>query len=72
MLSFCLQGRQFDDKGNLVDWWEEETKKLYIEKAQCIIDQYENFTEPITQMNLNGVKTQGENIADNGKTYKPS
>jgi neprilysin len=50
----------------LVDWWEEETKKAYLEKARCIIEQYGNYTEPNVELKLNGVNTQGENIADNG------
>ena len=41
---FDDQGRQFDKDGNLIDWWESETKKKYLERAQCIIDQYENYT----------------------------
>lgn len=49
-----------------MDWWEEDTKKAYLEKSRCIIEQYGNFTEPTTNLNLNGVNTQGENIADNG------
>jgi neprilysin len=52
--------------GNLVDWWEKETSDAYLRKAKCIIDQYANFTDPLTELNLNGIKTQGENIADNG------
>jgi neprilysin len=63
---FDDQGRQFDSDGNLVDWWEEDTKKAYLEKARCIIEQYGNFTEPKVKLNLNGINTQGENIADNG------
>ncbi|KAG5671202.1 hypothetical protein PVAND_001411 [Polypedilum vanderplanki] len=63
---FDDRGRQFDTDGNLIDWWEEETKQAYLEKANCIIEQYANFTEPVTGLNLNGIKTQGENIADNG------
>lgn len=51
-----------------MDWWQEDTKQAYLEKAQCIIDQYANFTESSTGMNLNGINTQGENIADNGKS----
>lgn len=63
---FDDQGRQFDKNGNLVDWWQEETKKAFVEKAQCIIDQYGNYSVPELKLNLNGINTQGENIADNG------
>jgi neprilysin len=37
-----------------------------LEKARCIIEQYGNYTEPNVGLNLNGINTQGENIADNG------
>ncbi|XP_055543996.1 neprilysin-2-like isoform X1 [Wyeomyia smithii] len=63
---FDDQGRQFDKNGNLVDWWQADTKKAYLEKARCIIEQYGNYTEPNVKLNLNGINTQGENIADNG------
>lgn len=49
-----------------MDWWNEATKTAYLEKAKCIIEQYGNYTEPNVNMNLNGINTQGENIADNG------
>lgn len=49
------------------NWWENETKKAFREKAQCLIDQYGNFTEALTKLKLSGVATQGENIADNGE-----
>jgi len=64
---FDDQGRQFDEQGNLVDWWHPETKKRYLKKAQCIISQYGNYTiKALDNMQLNGINTQGENIADNG------
>jgi len=65
---FDDQGSQKDGDGNLVDWWEPETKKKYLEKAQCIIDQYSNYTVEVDgeTLNVNGITTQGENIADNG------
>ncbi|XP_069690199.1 neprilysin-2-like [Periplaneta americana] len=63
---FDDQGRQFDKNGNLVEWWEPDTKKKYLQKAKCIIEQYGNYTDEETAMHLNGINTQGENIADNG------
>jgi predicted metalloendopeptidase len=35
-------------------------------EGKCIIEQYGNYTEPTTKLKLNGIITQGENIADNG------
>lgn len=63
---FDDQGRQFDKAGNLVDWWAPETKEKYLERAECIIHQYGNYTVEDVGLNLNGINTQGENIADNG------
>ena len=63
---FDDQGRQYDDVGNLADWWELKTKEKFIKKTKCIIEQYGNYTAPEVNLNLNGVNTQGENIADNG------
>lgn len=51
---FDDQGKQFDSEGNLFDWWKEDTKTAYLEKARCIIEQYGNYTEPNTGLNLNG------------------
>jgi len=65
---FDDQGAQKDGQGNLVNWWDKETKQSYLEKAQCIIDQYGNYSVTLDgeKINLNGINTQGENIADNG------
>merc|ERR1719471_2062118 len=61
---FDDQGRQFDKEGNLADWWEEETKERYLAKTQCIVSQYGNYS--LGGIAVNGISTQGENIADNG------
>nr|KAF7394145.1 hypothetical protein H0235_016740 [Vespula pensylvanica] len=63
---FDDQGRQFDKEGNLVDWWAPETKENYLERAECIVQQYRNYTVEEVGLKLNGINTQGENIADNG------
>ncbi|EEB19488.1 endothelin-converting enzyme, putative [Pediculus humanus corporis] len=63
---FDDQGRQFDNKGNLVDWWAKSTEEKFINRAQCIIHQYGNYTAEEVDLKLNGINTQGENIADNG------
>ena len=48
---FDDQGRQFDPEGNLVDWWQNDTRTAYLEKAQCIIDQYGGYKESTTGLN---------------------
>jgi predicted metalloendopeptidase len=38
-----------------------------LNKTNCIIQQYGNYTvKELGGLNLNGITTQGENIADNG------
>ena len=65
---FDNQGSQRDGDGNLVNWWQPETKKKYLEKTKCIIEQYGNYSVEINgkKIHLDGIRTQGENIADNG------
>ena len=48
---FDDQGRQFNKEGNLVDWWEPETKKRYLKRAECIIYQYGNYS--VKEVGLN-------------------
>lgn len=49
---FDDQGRQYDLDGNLADWWEPQTQQQFLEKAQCIIDQYGNFSDARTNLNV--------------------
>ncbi|KAF2898332.1 hypothetical protein ILUMI_07844 [Ignelater luminosus] len=59
-------GRTFDKIGDRKDWWAEKTSKAFDDKAKCIIKQYGDIVVPEVGKNLNGEKTQGDNIADNG------
>ncbi|XP_072019295.1 neprilysin-1-like [Amphiura filiformis] len=63
---FDDRGRLFDKDGNLDQWWTSTSENAFIEKQQCLMDQYSNFTVDQIGINLNGVHTRGENIADNG------
>ena len=62
---FDDQGRQYDKDGNLKDWWAEEDAEKFKERAQVIIDFYDNI-EVLPGVHANGSLTQGENIADHG------
>jgi putative endopeptidase len=62
---FDDQGRKFDAKGNLRDWWTADDAKKYDERGKCISDQY---TQELPEYGVkqNGLLTQGEDTADNG------
>ena len=62
---FDDQGRQFDEKGNLRDWWTKEDGKQYIERAKKIVNQFSGYIV-LDSLRINGDATQGENIADLG------
>jgi len=62
---FDDQGRKSDGEGNLVEWWTEEDEKKFMERAEVMVEQYNQYT-PVDSMHLNGRLTLGENIADLG------
>jgi putative endopeptidase len=62
---FDDQGRKFDGKGNLRDWWTQEDAKAFESRADCVVREYSNFS-PVPDVKLNGKLTLGENAADNG------
>ncbi len=62
---FDDQGRKFDPKGNLRDWWTAQDGKEFEKRASCVADEYSSFTA-VDDLNLNGRLTLGENTADNG------
>jgi putative endopeptidase len=62
---FDDQGSQYDENGNLKNWWTEEDRAKFLAKTKKIIEQYNAFTV-LDGKHVNGDATQGENIADLG------
>lgn len=49
---------------------DEASQRGFDEMAQCVVDEYARF-EPLPGMHIDGIMTQGENIADNGGALLP-
>jgi endothelin-converting enzyme/putative endopeptidase len=62
---FDDEGRQFDGKGNLADWWTETDVKAFEARTDCLVNEYSAFVVG-KGVHLNGKLTLGENTADNG------
>ncbi len=64
---FDDQGRQFDDQGNLKDWWTAKDAAEFVKRAACVSDQYSQYTV-VDDIKINGKLTLGEDVADLGGT----
>ena len=42
--AFDDQGREYDKEGNLHKWWKNSTSWNFVERIQCFIDQYSNYS----------------------------
>ncbi len=62
---FDDEGRQYDEKGNLQNWWQKDDEDKFTAKTQKYIDQFNNFVV-LDSIHINGKATLGENIADLG------
>jgi len=62
---FDDEGRQYDAKGNLTNWWTKEDEEKFTQKAAVMIEQFDNYVV-LDSMHVNGKATLGENIADLG------
>ena len=60
---FDDQGRKFDGRGRLADWWTENDAHEYETRSAGLVEQYDTF-RPIPDQAVNGKLTLGENIAD--------
>jgi endothelin-converting enzyme/putative endopeptidase len=65
--AFDDEGRQFDAKGNLKDWWTKEDAEKFEKRAQCVSDQYTKYVI-VDDIHINSKLTLGEDVADLGGT----
>ncbi|HYN02561.1 MAG TPA: M13 family metallopeptidase [Vicinamibacteria bacterium] len=64
---FDDEGRQFDAKGNLEDWWTKQDAEGFNERLQCLQDQYAQYVV-VDDVKINSKLTSGEDVADLGGT----
>ena len=62
---FDDQGSMFDAEGNMVNWWTDEDKAKFNEKAALLGAQFD-AVEVLPGVHANGAYTMGENIGDHG------
>ncbi len=62
---FDDQGRQYDARGNMKDWWTKTDGDKFTAKAKGVIAQYNGFVV-LDSLHINGELTLGENLADIG------
>jgi putative endopeptidase len=64
---FDDQGSRYDGEGNLTDWWTDDDRKGFDQRAQALIAQYDALEpEGLPGHHINGALTVGENIGDLG------
>ena len=64
---FDDEGRQYDAKGNLKDWWTTQDAVQFNKHANCVVDQYAKYVI-VDDIHINSKLTEGEDIADLGGT----
>ena len=62
---FDDEGRQFDGKGNLKDWWSRQDAANFNRRIQCVRDQYAKYVI-VDDIHINSKLTSGEDVADLG------
>ena len=61
--AFDTTGCQFDEKGNIRNWWTEEDQKAFAKRADKLAAYYDNI-EPFLDVYCVGSQIEGEAIAD--------
>jgi len=64
---FDDEGRQFDAKGDLKDWWTKKDAAEFEKRINCIRAQYANYVV-MDDIHINSRLTSGEDVADLGGT----
>lgn len=64
---FDDEGRQFDAKGNLRDWWTKQDAVEFGKRVDCVAEQYGQY-RVIDEIRINSRLTLGEDVADLGGT----
>jgi putative endopeptidase len=62
---FDDQGRLYDEKGNLKNWWTKEDSLKFSDRTKKLVAQYSAYTV-LDSLHIRGEATLGENIADLG------
>ncbi len=62
---FDDEGRQFNEHGNLSNWWGPQDSAQFMNRAEVLVQQFNKMT-PLDTMHINGRATLGENLADLG------
>lgn len=62
---FDDEGRQFNEQGNLSNWWAPQDSAQFAKRAEVLVQQF-NKMIPLDTMHINGKATLGENLADLG------
>lgn len=62
---FDDQGRNFDQNGNMVDWWKPSDAENFKKLTDVLVAQYDSI-KVLGDVHANGTFTLGENIADHG------
>lgn len=62
---FDDEGSQFDEKGNLRNWWTKQDRAEFQKRVNQIVRQFNGYTV-LDSLHINGKATAGENIADLG------
>jgi len=62
---FDDEGRQYDSRGNLRDWWTPQDADEFNRRTACVSDQYSSYVA-VDDIHVNGKLTLGEDVADLG------